>query len=77
MKSTLMTRMALGMVAGGAVLSSFAVSASAAPSKTPAGYIGACNMLVSGPGMVNAMKAANPSGDAGMWGAVYASQCAP
>lgn len=75
MKSTLMARMALGMVAGGAVLGSFAVSASAAPSQTPTGHVGACNMLVAGPGMVNAMTQANLNGDAGMWGAVAASQC--
>jgi len=65
-------------------LSAFAGSASAAPGKTPNGWTGACNMMMSWPGvrvgngvgvqpgggMMNAMTVDNPNGNAGMIRAV-------
>ncbi|MDA8202144.1 MAG: hypothetical protein M0Z49_05185 [Chloroflexi bacterium] len=51
----------------------FAGTAAAAPSVTPAGWTGACNMINENalPGMWNAMTHDNPNGSDGMWGAVY------
>jgi hypothetical protein len=65
-------------------LAVFAGSASAAPSETPNGWTGACNMMQAvseadggssvavkpGGGMVNAMTVNNPNGNAGMYRAV-------
>lgn len=75
MRSTLLVRMLFGTVAGAATLGFCIVPASAAPSTTPAGYVGACNMLVSGSGMANAMSVDNPNGTTGMFRAVAASDC--
>lgn len=49
--------------------------AAAAAGPTPNGYVGACNMLMAGPGMANAMSADNPRGNAGMFRAVSVSGC--
>jgi hypothetical protein len=48
-------------------------TAAAAPSVTPNGWTGACNMINDHalPGMLNAMTRDNPNGNAGMWRAVY------
>jgi hypothetical protein len=62
-------------------LTAFAGSASAAPGDTPNGFTGACNMVMSWPGvrvgngvgvqpgggMENAMTVNNPNGNAGMY----------
>jgi len=61
-------------------LTAFAGGVSAAPSPTPAGYTGACNMLQSWAvgaqgGMENAMSRDNPNGNDGMWRAVDVSGC--
>lgn len=66
-----------------ALIASLALAgtATAAPSVTPAGFTGACNMLRSWPGvgpgvpdgrgMERAMTVDNANGNTGMWGAVY------
>jgi hypothetical protein len=56
-------------------LTAFAGSVSAAPSPTPTGFTGACNMLQAWGvgaqgGMANAMSRDNPNGNLGMWRAV-------
>lgn len=65
----------------------FAGRAAAAPSPTPNGYVGACNMLASWPGlgprngvgvqpgggMELAMSVDNPNGNEGMFNAVFVS----
>ena len=69
----------------------FAGSAEAQPSPTPNGFVGACNMVASWPGlgvqnpngvgvppgggMQRAMTVDNPNGNAGMGTAVAASDC--
>lgn len=75
MKSKLATGMLIGTFAVASALGSFALPASASPGQTPTGYTGACNMLVSGPGMVNAMSVNNANGDTGMFRAVAVSGC--
>lgn len=78
--------LAPAMVALG--LAAFAGSAAAAPSQTPNGWVGACNMNASWPGlgpenpgvgvqpgggMENAMTVNNPNGNAGMFHATDVS----
>jgi hypothetical protein len=54
----------------------FAGSASAATGSAPGtGYTGACNMLLAGAGMVNAMSQDNGQGNVGMYRAVAVSGC--
>lgn len=68
-------------------LTAFAGSAAAAPSETPIGFVGACNMVASWPGlgpaqgvgvqpgrgMEHAMTVDNPNGNDGMSNAVFVS----
>jgi hypothetical protein len=80
---------ALALVAASAAitLTALAGNASAAPSPTPNGWVGACNMVSSWPGlgpgngvgvqpgggMERAMTVDNPNGNAGMFHAVSVS----
>ena len=68
-------------------LTAFAGSAAAAPSETPIGFVGACNMVAAWPGlgpaqgvgvqpgggMEHAMTVDNPNGNDGMFNAVFVS----
>jgi len=71
------------------LLATFTGSAAAGPNPTPAGWVGACNMVVSFPGlgaqnpngvgvqpgggMENAMTVDNPNGNEGMFNATVVS----
>jgi hypothetical protein len=69
---------AFGLLTTLAVLSlaGFAGSASAATGPAPGtGMTGACNMLLAGAGMANAMSRDNAQGNDGMYHAVAVSGC--
>ena len=78
----LIGRSRLALVSGLVVLSLTALPGvvSASPSQTPNGFCGALNMAeawgvgVNG-GMARAMSVDNPNGNAGMFGAVAATDC--
>jgi len=68
----------LVLIAATVALSASTLASSAAAASGPSpgtGSTGACNMLIAGAGMTNAMTSDNPQGNAGMYQAVAVSGC--
>jgi hypothetical protein len=76
MAKTLIARIVFVFMIGIAAVATSGATAAAASGPAPGtGLVGACNMLLAGAGMTNAMSRDNPQGNLGMFGAVDVSGC--